>query len=74
MITALTNFAYLVSGNPTSTTATFGTPIQLDLGGIAIREMKKNNSGEYLLIADPNNGSMGTTPKIFVFIYGWGML
>lgn len=74
LIIPLTNFADLVRGNPTSTTATFGTSIQLDLGGRAIREMKKNNSSKYLIIADPHDGSTGTTPKIFVFIHGRGML
>jgi YDG domain len=70
LIIPFTNFADLVSGNPTSTTATFGTPIQLDLGGRAIREMKKNASGEYLIIAGPNDGSTGIAPKDFRF-YTW---
>jgi YDG domain len=70
LIIPLTNFASLVSGNPTSTTATFGTPIQLDLGGRAIREMKKNASGEYLIIAGPHDVSTGIAPKDFRF-YTW---
>jgi YDG domain len=70
LIIPLTNFANLVSGNPTSTTATFGTPIQLDLGGRAIREMKKNASGEYLIIAGSNDGSTAVAPKDFRF-YTW---
>ncbi len=70
LIIPLTNFANLVSGNPTSTTATFGTPIQLDLGGRAIREIKKNAAGEYLIIAGPNDGATGIAPKDFRF-YTW---
>jgi YDG domain len=70
LIIPLTNFASLVSGNPTSTTATFGNPIQLDLGGRAIREMKRNASGEYLIIAGPHDGSTGIAPKDFRF-YTW---
>ena len=70
LIIPLTNFANLVSANPTSTTATFGNPIQLDLGGRAIREMKKNASGEYLIIAGPHDGSTGIAPKDFRF-YTW---
>ena len=70
LIIPLTNFADLVSGNPTSTTATFGNPIQLDLGGRAIREMKKNSTGEYLIIAGPHDGSTGIAPKDFRF-YTW---
>jgi hypothetical protein len=70
LIIPLTNFANLVSGNPTTTTATFGNPIQLDLGGRAIREMKKNATGEYLIIAGPNDGATGVAPKDFRF-YTW---
>jgi hypothetical protein len=70
LIIPVTNFANLVSGNPTSTTATFGAPIQLDLGGRAIREMKKNAAGEYLIIAGPNDGATGIAPKDFRF-YTW---
>jgi hypothetical protein len=70
LIIPLTNFANLVSGNPTSTAATFGNPIQLDLGGRAIREMKKNASGEYLIMAGPHDGSTGIAPKDFRF-YTW---
>ena len=70
LIIPLTNFGDLVSGNPTSTPATFGSPIQLDLGGRAIREMKKNASGEYLIIAGPNDGATGIAPKDFRF-YTW---
>jgi YDG domain len=70
LIIPLTNFTSLVNGNPTSTTATFGNPIQLDLGGRAIREMKKNASGEYLIIAGPHDGSTGIAPKDFRF-YTW---
>ena len=67
LIIPLTNFTDLISSNPTSTTATFGTPIQLDLGGRAIREIKKNASGEYLIIAGPHDGFTGTAPKDFRF-------
>jgi YDG domain len=70
LIIPLTNFTNLVSGNPTSTTATFGTPIQMDLGGRAIREMKRNTSGEYLIMAGPNDGATGIAPKDFRF-YTW---
>jgi hypothetical protein len=71
LIVPLTNFADLVSANPTTTvTATFGTPIQMDLGGRAIREIKKNTSGEYLIMAGPNDGATGTAPKDFRF-YTW---
>ena len=58
LIVPVTNFASLVAGNPTMTTATFGAPIQLDLGGRGIREIKRNASGEYLISAG-NAGAGG---------------
>ena len=70
LVIPVTNFADLVGANPTSTTATFGNPIQLDLGGRAIREMKKNASGDYLIMAGPHDVSTGIAPKDFRF-YTW---
>ena len=51
LIVPVTNFAALVTGNPTAATAAFGAPIQLNLGGRGIREIKKNAANEYLIIA-----------------------
>ncbi|PKW07334.1 hypothetical protein SAMN05428944_5600 [Streptomyces sp. 1222.5] len=31
--------------------ATFGTPIELDLGGLAIRDLRRNDQGQYLIVA-----------------------
>ncbi len=70
LIVPVTNFTSLVTSNPTTGPAIFGTPIQLDLGGRGIREIKKNASGEYLIIAGPHDVATGTAPKDFRF-YTW---
>lgn len=65
LIIPVTNFTALVTGNPTAVTATFGTPILLNLGGRGIREIKKNAANEYLIIAGPPDAATGTAPKNF---------
>lgn len=65
LIVPVTNFASLVSGNPGAGPATFGAPIQLNLGGLGIREIKRNAANEYLIIA-------GSASSAGVFrIYSW---
>ncbi|WP_080057528.1 lamin tail domain-containing protein [Spirosoma aerolatum] len=64
LIVPVTNFTSLVSGNPTSGSATFGAPILLDLGGRGIREIKSNGNGQYLIVAGPS-GSAGSDPNAF---------
>lgn len=65
LLVPVTNFTNLVSGNPGSGPATFGAPIQLDLGGRGIREIKKNSSNEYLIVA----GNAGTGNNFR--LYSW---
>jgi hypothetical protein len=48
LIVPVTNIKHLTRGQATK--ATFGAPIELDLGGHSIREIRKNASGEYLLL------------------------
>ena len=57
LIVPVTNFASLVSANPSPGPAAFGAPIQLDLGGRGIREIKKNASNEYLIVAGTAGGA-----------------
>lgn len=57
LIVPVTNFASLVSGNPSTGPATFGAPILLNLGGRGIREIKKNSANEYLIIAGTAGGA-----------------
>jgi len=70
LIIPWTNMTSLVNGNPATGPAEFGTPIQLDLGGRGIREIKRNTSGEYLIIAGPADAATGTAPKDFR-LYTW---
>jgi len=65
MIVPVTNAAALVSGSPGVGPATFGTPIFLDLGGRGIREMRKNASNEYVIIA----GSPGSNGDFRVYLW-----
>jgi hypothetical protein len=51
LVVPVTNFTSLVSGNPSAGPAVFGAPIQLDLGGRGIRDIRKNGSNEYLIVA-----------------------
>ena len=57
LIIPVTNLDQLVTGG--ATTAAFGAPTLLDLGGLGIREIRKNADGQYLLLAgtpdDTNN-------------------
>lgn len=63
LLIPVTNFSELVTdGNPGSTKATFGTPLEWNLGGLGIREIRKNANNEYLVIAgtsDESNSSFG---------------
>lgn len=70
LIVPVTNFASLVGGSPATGPATFGAPIQLDLGGRGIREIQKNASNQYIIIAGPADVATGTAPKDFV-LYTW---
>ncbi len=65
LIVPVTNLTALVSGNPSTGPATFGAPILLDLGGRGIREVKRNASGQYVIIAGP--ASDGNDFKIYTW-------
>lgn len=65
LLVPVTNFTALVAGNPTAATATFGAPLQFDLGGLGIREIKKNSSNEYLIVA--GSASSGGVFRIYTW-------
>ncbi|GAB3747218.1 hypothetical protein GCM10028817_04300 [Spirosoma pomorum] len=71
LIIPVTNFTTLpVSSNGgTQGSATFGAPIELDLGGRGIREMRKNANNEYIIIAGAA-GDAGAAPNDFR-LYTW---
>jgi hypothetical protein len=58
LLIPVTNFSSLVTnGNPGSTKATFGSALQWNLGGLGLRELRKNAADEYLAIAGSPDGS-----------------
>jgi hypothetical protein len=63
LIVPVTNFTSLLSiSGGTQGSATFGTPIELDLGGRGIREIRKNAANQYLIIAG-SAGDAGPAPN-----------
>jgi 2',3'-cyclic-nucleotide 2'-phosphodiesterase (5'-nucleotidase family)/alpha-tubulin suppressor-like RCC1 family protein len=53
LVVPVTNVLDLPTGTPGTTAATFGEPILLDLDGRSIRELRRNDHGEYLISAGP---------------------
>jgi hypothetical protein len=52
LLIPVSNFGSLVAhGNPGSTKATFGNRLEWNLGGLALREIRRNSDGEFLAIA-----------------------
>jgi predicted extracellular nuclease len=70
LIVPVTNFTSLLSPNGgTQGSATFGAPIELDLGGRGIREIRKNAANQYIIIAGAA-GDAGAAPNDFR-LYTW---
>jgi predicted extracellular nuclease len=71
LIVTVTNFTSLISasGGGTQGSAQFGAPIELDLGGRGIREIRKNPNNQYVIIAGPA-GDAGAAPNDFR-LYTW---
>ena len=66
LIVQVSNYdALLKPAGGVAGSAAIGTPIRLDLGGRAIRDIRKNAAGQYLIIAGPPNSATGTLPKDF---------
>ena len=69
LIVPVTNLPSLIqSSNTTSTTglATFGSPIKLNLGGLAFRDMRSNGNGDYLIMAGTSGSSNSRAA-----VYAW---
>jgi hypothetical protein len=52
----------VTAGNPGSTKATFSAPLEWNLGGLGLRELRRNADGEFLAIAgtsDDSNSQFG---------------
>jgi len=57
LVIPVTNFSSLFNGNPGSTQATFGAPLEWNLGGLSIRQIRRNAAGEYLVLTSTANSS-----------------
>lgn len=68
LIVPVTNYAALVAGSATQ--ASFGTPIQLDLGGRGIRSIDKGTDGHYLITAGPAGASSDLVDRNFA-LFAW---
>jgi hypothetical protein len=67
LMVPVTNFSSLFGANPNTTThATFGTPLEWNLGGLAIRQLRANGEGEYLIVA----GTANSESNVFQ-VWGW---
>jgi Protein of unknown function (DUF3616) len=51
LLVPVTDMDRLVVGSPSTVHATFGTPVTLDLGGLSVRDIRRNDAGQYLIVA-----------------------
>ncbi|MDA0160590.1 hypothetical protein OM076_09970 [Solirubrobacter ginsenosidimutans] len=66
LVVPVTNFDQLVQGNPqTAVHAAFGAPLLWDLGGLGVREIRRNDAGQYLIVA----GAVDAAPRFA--LYAW---
>ncbi len=63
LIVPVENYLALVNGS--ATTAVFGRPIELDLGGRGIRSLEQASDGTYLILAGPAGGSASALDQNF---------
>ncbi|WP_183107188.1 hypothetical protein [Streptomyces sp. 1114.5] len=49
LLVPVTDFPSLLDGSASH--ATFGDPIELDLGGLSVRDIRRNDLGQYLIVA-----------------------
>lgn len=69
LVVPITNFASLVTGNPSAGPATFGAPIELDLGGRGVRSLECTAT-DCLILAGPAAVATGVEPGDFR-VYSW---
>ncbi|WP_211121708.1 DUF3616 domain-containing protein [Streptomyces yatensis] len=56
------------SGSDKDTHATFGDPITLDLGGLSVRDIRRNGKGQYLIVAGSWAAEDNSAPYA---LYSW---
>jgi len=68
LIVPVQNYAALIAG--TATQATFGAPIELELGGRGIRSIDKGTDGNYLIVAGPAGAASPDVDRNFA-LFAW---
>jgi methionine-rich copper-binding protein CopC len=68
LIVPLQNYAALMAG--TTTQATFGAPVELELGGRGIRSIDKGTDGKYLIVAGPAGAAVPEVDRNFA-LFAW---
>ncbi|MDH6594179.1 hypothetical protein M2165_004068 [Variovorax sp. TBS-050B] len=68
LIVPVQNYAALVAG--TETQASFGAPIEIDLGGRGIRSIDKGSDGRYLIVAGPAGPASELVDRNFA-LFAW---
>lgn len=68
LIVPLQNYAALIAD--TVTQATFGAPIELELGGRGIRSIDKGTDGNYLIVAGPAGAASPDVDRNFA-LFAW---
>ncbi|MGQ2999791.1 Ig-like domain-containing protein [Variovorax sp.] len=68
LIVPVQNYAALV--NKTATQASFGAPIEIDLGGRGIRSIDKGTDGRYLITAGPAGPASADVDRNFA-LFSW---
>ena len=66
LVVPVTDMDRLTDPSATGVHATFGAPILMNLGGLGIRDIRKNADGQYLIIAGTADG--GNDPFV---LYSW---
>jgi hypothetical protein len=62
----VTNFDQLVQGNPqTAVHAAFAAPLLWDLGGLGVREIRRNDAGQYLIVA----GAVDASTRFALYVW-----
>ncbi|MBT7299396.1 MAG: DUF3616 domain-containing protein, partial [Victivallales bacterium] len=70
LVMPVTNVLGLTNGSPSNGPASFGSPIELDLGGRGVRSISRAKGGGYMIVAGPTTNATGTPPSDFR-LYSW---
>ncbi|WP_225822679.1 DUF3616 domain-containing protein [Streptomyces naphthomycinicus] len=64
LLVPVTNLDQVARG----TKAAFGTPVELDLGGLSVRDLRRNSQGQYLILAGSWSAEDNSAPYA---LYSW---